>query len=225
MQADDAAVGACCRADLPDRSLMFNADLLPIIAGFILLIAILVPNVLLWVTYRKYKRVEKALPRAEQIESAPAETLDLKRSALTRQLLDDWSRIPKQEAPVARQALWTAMLLEAAADGGIDHREMAFVTDLFGRIEGGQQEFRPVLEAAERVDRDRKGALAEIAKARHVSKGAKEQILAASFLVSVSDHALSERETDCLGAIADALSIKQRDLKTMLQGISRRFDL
>ena len=117
------------------------------------------------------------------------------------------------------------MLLEAAADGSIDHREMRFVADLFGRMAGKDVDFRPVIQAAELVQNDKKSALAEIAKAAKVSAPSKEHILAGAFLVSASDHALTESETDCLGHIADALAISQRDRKAILEGITKRLDV
>jgi len=115
------------------------------------------------------------------------------------------------------------MLLEAAADGNIDHREMQFVADLFGKLAGAEMDFRPVIKSAELVHGNKKAALTEIAKAGKLSTTAKEHILAGAFLVSISDHALSERETDCLGDIAEALAMGRRDRKATLQGITKRF--
>lgn len=203
---------------------MFTSQNFPVVVGFIVLIAIFVPNVLLWITYRKYKRVAKALPDARELKLTQSDKIDEKRAGLAARLLDDWAGIPDQELEVSRRALWTAMLLEAASDGSIDHREMKFVADLFGQIAGNELDFRPVIKAAELVQSDKKSALSEISKAETVSDTAKQQILAGAFLVSVSDHALTPHETDCLVRIADALAISRRDRKAMLEEITARFD-
>lgn len=203
---------------------MFTSQNFPVVVGFIVLIAIFVPNVLLWITYRKYKRVAKALPDARELKLTQSDKIDEKRAGLKARLLDDWAGIPDQELEVSRRALWTAMLLEAASDGSIDHREMKFVADLFGQIAGNELDFRPVIKAAELVQSDKKSALSEISKAETVSDTAKQQILAGAFLVSVSDHALTPHETDCLVRIADALAISRRDRKVMLEEITARFD-
>ena len=117
------------------------------------------------------------------------------------------------------------MLLEAASDSSIDHREMKFVADLFGRMAGSEMEFTPVIKAAELVQSDKKSALKDIAKAREFSAECKEHILAGAVLVSVSDHALTATETACLGDIADALAIGKRDRKAILEGITRRLEI
>lgn len=202
---------------------MFDSGTIPVIIGFVIFVAILVPNILLLITYRKYKRISKLLPDAGAIGRTQPETIDARRGAHASLLLDDWEKLPEAEIEVTRHALWTAMLLEAASDGDIDHREMQFVADLFGRLAGSEMDFRPVIQAAELVHSDKRSALSEIAKARKVSDASKEQILAGAFLVSVSDHALSERETDCLGDIADALAIGRRDRKAMFAAITERF--
>ena len=191
----------------------------------ILLLAILVPCIFLFIVYRRYVRLAKALPDPSSIQQTQPERLDEKRDSVATILLSDWAKVPEHETAVTRHALWTAMLLEAAADGSIDHREMRFVADLFGQMGGKEVDFRPVIQAAELVQNDKKTALAEIAKAAKVSDPSKEHILAGAFLVSVSDHALTESETDCLGHIADALAISQRDRKAILEGITKRLDV
>ena len=204
---------------------MYNLDVLPVLVGFIILIAIFVPSILLLVLYKKYLRIAKALPDKASIEQAQPEMLDEKRALLAANLLDGWSEIPADEMEVTRHALWTAMLLEAASDGSIDHREMRFVADLFGQMAGNEIDFRPVIKAAELVQNDKKTALNDISKAGRVSKASKEHILAGAFLVSVSDHALTESETACLGDIASALSISQRDRKAIFEDITKRFGI
>lgn len=202
---------------------MFDSQTIPVLLGLVILIVILVPNILLLITYRKYKRLSKLLPEASRIGETQPEALSEKSKSLAAVLIDEWSNLPDKEAESVRDALWMAMLLEAAADGSIDHREMRFIADLFGRVSGRKMEFTPVIQAAELVERDRKSALAELSRARTASKAAKEQILAGAFLVSVSDHALSEREVDCLGEIARALSLGRRDQKAILERITERF--
>ena len=204
---------------------MYNLDTLPIIIGLIILIAIFVPSILLLILYKKYLRIAKALPDQASIEQAQPETLDKKRALLASNLLDGWSEIPADELEVTRHALWTAMLLEAASDGSIDYREMRFVADLFGQMAGNEIDFRPVIKAAELVQNDKKIALSDISKASRVSIASKEHILAGAFLVSVSDHALTESETACLGDIANALSINQRDRKAIFEDITKRFGI
>ena len=203
---------------------MFESQTIPMLIAFVILVAIMVPTVLLWITYRKYKRVAKALPDPHELRMAGSENIDEKRALLTSRLLDDWASIPAGETEVARNALWNAMLLEAASDSSIDPREMTFVADLFGQLAGEEMDFRPVIQAAETAQSDKKRAFAEISKAEKVSDTAKKQILAGAFLVSVSDHALAPQETDCLMRIADALSINRRDRKAMLEEITARFD-
>lgn len=204
---------------------MYNLDVLPVFVGLIILIAIFVPSIFLLVLYKKYLRIAKALPDKASIQQAQPEMLDEKRALLAANLLDGWSEIPADEIEVTRHALWTAMLLEAASDGSIDHREMRFVADLFGQMAGNEIDFRPVIKAAELVQNDKKTALNDISKASRVSKASKEHILAGAFLVSVSDHALTESETACLGDIANALSINQRDRKAIFEDITKRFGI
>lgn len=203
---------------------MFSSHTLPLIAGLVVLAAIMVPTVLLWFTYQKYKRVARALPDSQALGSTPAGELDEKSARLTARLLEDWAGVPADELEVTRHALWTAMLLEAASDGSIDHREMKFVAGLFGRMGGEKMDFRPVISAAELVERDRRSAFGEVARAARVSADSKRQVLAGAFLVSVSDHALQPQETDCLRRIADALGLSARDRKAMLEEITRRFE-
>jgi len=204
---------------------MLNTDYLPVLIGFIIIIAIFVPCIILYILYKKYLRLQKSLPSSDSIEQANPGKLDEKSSLLAATLLDGWSKIPKDEIELTRDALWTAMLLEAASDGSIDHREMKFVADLFGQMAGNEMDFRPVIKAAELVQSDKKTALRDISKANRVSRSSKEHILAGAFLVSVSDHALTESETYCLGTIADALSIKQRDRKAIFEDITKRFGI
>lgn len=204
---------------------MFDINTFLYFAAPIILIAILVPCIFLFIVYRRYRRIAKALPDPDSIEQARPEVLDEKRDLVASILLGDWSKIPEHEIEVTRHALWTAMLLEAASDGSIDHREMRFVADLFGQMAGNELDFRPVIKAAELVQSDKKSALAEISKAGRVSNASKEHILAGAFLVSVSDHALTESETDCLGDIAGALAISQRDRKAIFEGITKRLGL
>jgi uncharacterized tellurite resistance protein B-like protein len=204
---------------------MYNLDNIPILIGFIILLAILTPSILLLILYRKYLRLAKSLPDPNSIEQAQPGIIDEKRGVLASNLLDGWSKVPVDEIEVTRHALWTAMLLEAASDGSIDHREMRFVADLFGQMGGDKIDFRPVIKAAELVESDKKSALREISRASRVSNASKEHILAGAFLVSVSDHVLTESETDCLGKIADALAINQRERKAIFEGITKRFGI
>jgi len=204
---------------------MYDLSELPVLIGFIILIAIFVPSVLLLFLYKKYLRLAKTLPNQSSIEQTQPEKLDEKRTLLASNLLDGWPEIPAHEIEVTRHALWTAMLLEAASDGSIDHREMRFVADLFGKMAGKEMDFRPVISAAELVQNDKKSALIEISKASKVSNASKEHILAGAFLVSVSDHALTDSETACLGNIADALAINQREREALFEGITKRFGI
>ncbi|MEC9367174.1 MAG: TerB family tellurite resistance protein [Pseudomonadota bacterium] len=201
-----------------------STETIPVLLGFILLLAILIPSILLWITYRKYKRIEKALPDAQAIEKTEARIIEQRQSALTQRLLEDWKTVAEDEVELARHTLWTAMLLEAASDGSIDHREMKFVSELFGRMGGQQVDFRPVINAAELVHKDRRSALSEVAKAKRLGAVAKQQVLAGAFLVSVCDHSLSDHELACIMDIANALGISQRDRKIMLGEIRARFE-
>lgn len=204
---------------------MLNFDNIPVVIGFIIIIAILTPSILLLMMYKKYLRLAKALPDPSSIEQAQPEMIDEKRVLLASNLLDGWSKVPADEVEVMRKALWTAMLLEAASDGSIDHREMMFVADLFGQISGDKIDFKPVIKAAELVESDQKSALRDISRASGVSFDSKKHILAGAFMVSVSDHALTESETHCLGAIADALKINKRERKTIFEGITKQFGI
>lgn len=202
-------------------SLMLDAKTIPVIVGLVLIIAIMLPTILLWITYRKYKRVAAALPDAEAVGGSDH---GAKHARLTARLLQDWKAVPEDELEMARHALWTAMLLEAAADASIDNREMQFISALFGRMAGEKMDFAPVITAAELVQRDRRSALRELGKAKRISNESKQQVLAGAFLVSVADHELAPQETDCLVKIADALGLNTRERKAMLQEITRRFE-
>ena len=187
--------------------------------------AILLPCIALLILYRRYRRIAKALPDPYDLRQTKPDTIDEKRDLAATDLLAAWANVPDDEVEVTRHALWTAMLLEAASDGSIDHREMSFVADLFGRLAGDEMDFRPVIKAAELVQSDKVSALSDIAKASGVSTVSKEHILAGAFLVSVSDHTLTETETACLGDIADALQIKQGDRKALFKGITNRLGI
>lgn len=175
--------------------------------------------------YRRYRRIAKTLPDPQSIQRTAPSEIDARRDQLADDLLKERAALPEAEADATREALWTAMLLEAAADGSIDDRELAFVADLFGRMTGIAMEAEPVSEAAQRISKDRKAALVTIAQARNTSTASKEQILAGAFLVSVADHTLAEREADCLGDIADALAVTPRDRETILEGITKRLGI
>ena len=203
---------------------MFELQTIPVLVGFVLLVAIVLPTVLLWITYRKYKRIARALPDAQALGAMAPGDFGERHARLTARLLEDWAGVPEDELEMTRHALWTAMLLEAAADGSIDNREMQFIAALFGRMAGSKMDFAPVISAAGLVQRDSRSALGEVAKAKGISWASKQQVLAGAFLVSVSDHELAPQETDCLVKIADALSLSRRDRKAMLEEITRRFE-
>jgi len=210
---------------------MSASHLLPVVIASIILFLILVPCIAVLIVHKRYRRVAKSLPHPKTVERAHPEKLEERRNALASDLVGDWIAVPDQEKAATRAALWTAMLLEAASDGSLDHRELHFVADLVGQMGGddpaqdGDGADETIVEAAGRVHDDRKAALAEISKARGVSKASKEHILAGAFLVSVSDHALAESETDCLGDIADALAINQRDRKIIFKRLADRFGI
>jgi len=204
---------------------MFDSEMFPLIAACLIVAAILIPCIALFIVYGRYKRLAKTLPDPLSIQQTGEEALVQRQQALMGNLLEGWAKLPAEEVEVSRHAMWTAMLLEAASDGSIDHREMKFVADLFGQMSGKEMDFRPVIHAAELVERDKKAALGEIAKARRVSNASKEHILAGAFLVTVCDHALTEAETACLGDISGALGLSQRERKSVFKGITERFGL
>ena len=204
---------------------MYDSGLWLFLFSLVVVTAILVPCIALLILYRRYRKIAKALPDPYDIRQTKPATIDEKRDLAASELLREWSEIPDDEVEVTRDALWTAMLLEAASDGSIDHREMSFVADLFGRMAGNEMDFRPVIKAAELVQNDKQSALSDISKASGVSAASKEHILAGAFLVSVSDHTLTETETACLGDIADALAIKQRERKALFKGLTKRLGL
>jgi uncharacterized membrane protein YebE (DUF533 family) len=175
--------------------------------------------------YWRHRRNTGALPQRDSIEHVQSSLLDQQRTLLASDLLSDASKLPAHEIEITRHALWMAMLLEAASDGSIDHREMRFVAELFGQMTGNKLDHRPVAEAAEDIRSDPKTALAEISKARVVSNASKEHVLAGAFLVSVSDSELADGEADCLGDIADALAINQRERKVIFESITKRLGL
>ena len=204
---------------------MFVVEVWPVVIGFIVIVAILIPCVSVLRVYSRYRKVAKALPTPRSVDQAKSVTLDEKRDRLASGLLDDWQKLPQHEIELTRHALWMAMLLEAVSDGSIDRREMNFVADLFGKLAGNIVGARPVMEAAEQILGDQRSALSEISKASGISDLSKEYILAGAFLVSVSDHTLAESETDCLGDIADALAVSQRQRKAIFQSITKRFGI
>lgn len=204
---------------------MTVSNLLPIIVAFIIVAAILIICVYVLRRYARYLRIAETLPDPVAIQSTEAQVIDEKRDRLAAQLVDDWPNLPPGERDVTRNALWKAMILVTASDGSIDLRETRFVADLFGRIIRAETETELTVEAAERVQRQPKAALADISRASGVSKTSKEFILAGAFLVSVSDHALAEVEADCLGDIAGALAINERERKAIFNGMTERFGL
>ena len=76
--------------------------------------------------YWRHRRNAGALPELSSIENIRSSMLDKQRALLASDLLNDASKLPAHEIEVTRHALWMAMLLEAASDGSIDHREMRF---------------------------------------------------------------------------------------------------
>lgn len=205
---------------------MFNSETMPLWFALVIIVAILIPCISVLRVYSRYRRVAKTLPNPRSIEQTKPATLDQKRDQLATTLLEDWHKVPEQDQDATRRALWTAMLLVTVSDGNIDPRELDFVSDLFSKLAGNSpqdgQDLEPAPEAADRIHSDKKSALSEISKASAISTASKDYILSGAFLVSVSDHALAESETDCLGDIADALAIRQRDRKAIFQGITKR---
>ena len=172
--------------------------------------------------YLRHRRNAGTLPDPKSSEQIQPGMLDRQRALLASDFLNDVSKLPAHEIEVTRHALWTAMLLEAVSDGNIDQREMRIVADLFGQMTGNIMDYKPVIEATERVQGDQKSALAEISKANRVSDASREFILAGAFLVSVSDHALADSEADCLGDIADVLKISPRKREAVFRDITKR---
>lgn len=195
---------------------------LPAVVAVIIILAIGVLCVAVLLRYVRFRRIAEVLPDPRAIARAEPMTLDEKRDLIASGLLDIAAKLPAGELEVTRQALWNAMLLETVSDGSIDPREMRFVADLFSRITGDPVDHQAVGEAAKAARGDRRSALAEIAKARTAGGAAKEYVLAGAFLVTVSDYALADSETDCLGEIADALGIGRRDSEAILSGIAKR---
>ena len=73
------------------------------------------------------------------------------------------------------------MLLEAGADDDIDDREVKFVSTLYGRLIANEPGHSHITDAGDRIQEDRKGALAEIAKAKNVSLQSKQQYFMGRF--------------------------------------------
>lgn len=201
---------------------MYEMETLLLAIALIFVIAMTALGVIGLRKYFRHRRNASALPDLKSVEHVQPRMLDEQRALLASDLLDDASKLPAHEMEVTHHALWMAMLLEAASDGSIDHREIELVTGLFGQMTGETLDYRPVIEAAELLQSDPNSALAEISKASRFSNASKEHILAGAFLVSVSDLKLAESEVDCLGDIADALAISSRERKAVYQGITKR---
>ena len=204
---------------------MMTSNMLPASIALIILLAITFVAIFVRRRFARYRQIAQTLPDARTIGQTASQELDEKRNALADALIADERTLPESEREIVNHALWTAMLLESVSDGTIDRREMEFVADLFSRLSEREMEYHPVAEAAGQIRADRRKALAEIAKAASAERKSKEFILAGAFLVSVSDHALADAETDCIGDISDALGLNQRDRKEMLTAITRRFGL
>lgn len=127
------------------------------------------------------------------------------RARVAANLLQDVERLPAHENEIVHHALWNAMLLEASSDGRIDPREARFIAHFFGHLTGQSLALKNVFEAAENAAHNPHEALTEIAKAKNASDASREHILAAAFLVTLSDGELIESEANRLGDIADAL--------------------
>ncbi|MEM7461867.1 MAG: hypothetical protein AAF362_04225 [Pseudomonadota bacterium] len=143
---------------------------------------------------------------------------------LAARLAKDAKRVPKHELEITRHALWMAMLLEAGADDDIDDREVKFVSTLYGRLIANEPGHSHITDAGDRIQEDRKGALAEIAKAKNVSLQSKQNILWGAFLVSISNYAMEPSEAKWLVEIADTLAMnaQERDatFKAMSESVS-----
>lgn len=127
------------------------------------------------------------------------------RAKAASNLLRDVARLPTHEKEIVHHALWNAMLLEASSDGRIDPGEARFIAHFFGHLTGQSLVLNSVFEAAESVVHNPQNALNETAKAKSASDASREHILAAAFLVTLSDGELIESEANRLGDIADAL--------------------
>lgn len=204
---------------------MYELETLLLAIALIFVIAISALGIIGLRRYLRHRRNAGTLPDLKSIEQVQPSILDRQRALLASDLLKDASKLPAHEMEVTHHALWMAMLLEAASDGGIDHREIELVTGLFGQMTGKNMDYRPVIEAAETVQSDPKSTLAEISKASWFSNASKEHILTGAFLVSVSDQELAESEADCLGDIADVLAINPRERKAIYEGISKRLGI
>lgn len=201
---------------------MHYLDILPSVIAAIILVVLLAGSIHVLRIYRRDRRAAKVLPEPDSIEQAPAAVFERGRGLIAADIVESWAGLPLHEQELTRHALWTAMLLEATSDGSIDQREMRFVADLFSRMSGKPMALRPVITAAEEVQRDKKAALAEIAKASGIDIALKEHVLAGAFLVSVSDRTLAESETSCLGDIADALGVSRRARAAIFKNITKR---
>lgn len=163
--------------------------------------------------------------RQRQLESLELSGVSPKKIAelgkkLAARLARDASRVPKHELEITRHALWMAMLLEAGADDDIDDREVKFVSTLYGRLIANEPGHSHITDAGDRIQEDRKGALAEIAKAKNVSLQSKQQILWGAFLVSISNYAMEPSEAKWLVEIADALAMNTQDRDATFKAMS-----
>ncbi len=139
---------------------------------------------------------------------------------LAARLAKDANRVPKHELEITRHALWMAMLLEAGADDDIDGREVKFVSTLYGRLIANEPGHTHITDAGDKIQQDRKGALAEIAKAKNVSLQSKQNILWGAFLVSISNYAMEPSEAKWLVGIADALAMNAQDRDITFKALS-----
>lgn len=139
---------------------------------------------------------------------------------LAARLAKDANRVPKHELEITRHALWMAMLLEAGADDDIDDREVKFVSTLYGRLIANEPGHTHITDAGDKIQQDRKGALAEIAKAKNVSLQSKQNILWGAFLVSISNYAMEPSEAKWLVGIADALAMNAQDRDITFKALS-----
>lgn len=145
-----------------------------------------------------------------------------RRASLGNNLIHAASALPAEDRDLVHHALWHAMLLEAASDGGVDPREVRFVAEFFGRLSGRKLPGDSAIEAAEHIASHPQRALTEIAKARETTEASRRCVLESAMLVSLADGELVASEANRLGDIADALGIGLDERRAIYSAMTNR---
>lgn len=145
-----------------------------------------------------------------------------RRARLGNDLIGAAADLPAEDRDRVHHALWHAMLLEAAADGNADPKEVRFVAEFFAHLSGRKLPGDSAMEAADDIAAHPQRALAEITKAREAAAASRRWILESAMLVSLSGGEPIQSDANRLDDIAGALGFGLDERRAIYAGMTNR---